>query len=154
MLFIKKFMPIILSLCLVVSLSSISLANTSDDENTNEEVVVEKAESKRPRRVRADNSELESERNGVSVSRNRKHGIVRRYSVATAKGTARGTAFLAKGAAKGTAEGAKGTAAGATGAAKGTAVAATSTAYATSVAARYTARGTKSAAKSVIGAFK
>ncbi|MBI4853498.1 MAG: hypothetical protein HY819_17025 [Acidobacteria bacterium] len=144
MLFIKKLTPLILSLFLLVSLSSISLANISDDEDTNGEAVVE---SKRPRRVRMDSSKQDSERNGVSVSRNRKHGIIRRYSVATAKGTAKGTAFLATGAAKGTAEGA-------TGAAKGTSVAATSTAYATSVAAKKTAKATTIATKAVIGAFK
>jgi hypothetical protein len=140
MLFIKKFVPIFFLLFLVISVPNISLANISDDEDTNENVVVE---NKRPRKVKIDDSHLESERNGVNVSRNRKHGIVRRYSVATAKGTA----YLAKGGAKGTAEGAKG-------AAKGTSVAATSTAYATSVAAKKTAKATTTATKAVIGAFK
>ena len=144
MLFIKKFLPALLSLFLLVSLSNTSLAKVSDDDETNQQVAVG---NKRPRRVRADSSNQESERNGVSVSRNRKHGIVRRYSVGTAKGTAKGTAFLAKGAAKGTAEGAKG-------GAKGVSVGATSTAHATSVAAKKTARGTSSATKAVIGAFK
>lgn len=144
MLFIKKFIPLLLLLFLVVSLPNITLANTSDDDETSEEVVVE---NKRPRRIRVDNSELESERNGVNVSRNRKHGVIRRYSVGAAKGTAKGTSFLAVGAAKGTAEGA-------TGAAKGTSVAATSTAYATSVAAKKTAKATTTATKAVIGAFK
>ncbi|KAF0250170.1 MAG: hypothetical protein FD167_427 [bacterium] len=144
MLFIKKFLPALLSLFLLVCLSNTSLAKASDDDETSQQVAVE---NKRPRRVRVDSANQESERNGVSVSRNRKHGIVRRYSVATGKGTAKGTAFLAKGAAKGTAEGAKGTA-------KGVSVAATSTAHATSVAAKKTAKGTSSATKAVIGAFK
>ena len=154
MLFIKKISHLFLALFLVATLAQINLAKATDNDD-DEEIIAE-----RPRRVRAESVE-DSERNSVSVSRNRKHGIVRRGVV----GTGKGTAYLAKGGAKGVASGARGvaigskgaaigTAIGSTAAAKATATAATSTAGGTAYLAKGAAKGTKSGFNAVVGAFK
>ncbi len=148
MLFIKKISHLFLALFLVATLAQINLAKaTSNDDD--EEIIAESTESKRPRRVRAESVE-DSERNSVSVSRNRKHGIIRRGAV----GTGKGTAYLAKGGAKGVAGGARGVAIGSTAAAKATATAATATAGGTAYLAKGAAKGTKSGFNAVVGAFK
>lgn len=159
MLFIKKISHLFLALLLVATLAQINLAKATGNDD-DEEIIAESTESKRPRRVRSESVE-DSERNSVSVSRNRKHGIVRRGVV----GTGKGTAYLAKGGAKGVAGGARGvaigskgaaigTAIGSTAAAKATATAATSTASGTAYLAKGAAKGTKSGFNAVVGAFK
>lgn len=148
MLFIKKISHLFLALFLVATLAQINLAKATGNDD-DEEIIAESTESKRPRRVRAESVE-DSERNSVSVSRNRKHGIIRRGAV----GAGKGTAYLAKGGAKGVANGARGVAIGSTAAAKATATAATSTAGGTAYLAKGAAKGTKSGFNAVVGAFK
>jgi hypothetical protein len=134
MLFIKKFSLFLLTLLLTVSLSNNLCFAKSDNEDT--------SETKRPRRVVANNSE-DVERNSVSVNRHRQHGIARRSGVAVGKGTA----YVARGAAKGTAIGATKTA-------HATKVGAVATADASTYVAKKTAAGTVTGVKAVIGAFK
>jgi hypothetical protein len=129
-------------------------------------VTADDKENTRPRRVRADgesamsdpeSAEVDSQderRTGVSVTRKRRHGVVRRGATGAAKGTAKGATAAAKGTAKGATIGAKGVARGATIAAESTAEGAEVAGKSTAKGAKTAARGTKKVGKKVIDAFK
>jgi hypothetical protein len=142
---VRSLMVTILALGL---LSSAALARA--DENT------------RPRRVTAegetaagpDNGTEDTRRTGVTVTRKRRHGVVRRGATGAAKGTAKGATYAAKGTAKGATAAAKGTAKGATVAAESSAEGAEVAGKSTAKGAKTAARGTKKVGKKVIDAFK